>query len=73
LGPSSHLASDSLAPVRPAVTAGWRVAESRLAAAPDTPPFAAPSSLPPRYPEGLSRPWKEVFPTDAMPPEFDAR
>lgn len=63
--------SDALVGGQPAATATWRVAESRLAAAPDTPSFAAAGTLPPRYPEGLSRPWKEVFPTDATPPEFE--
>jgi hypothetical protein len=60
-------------PAPPTVTAVWREAESRLAAAPDTPSFSAPSAIPPRYPEGLSRPWKEVSPSDATPREFRPR
>jgi hypothetical protein len=65
--------SDALMPVRAKAAAGWRAAEFRLAAAPDSPSFAAPSAIPPRYPEGLTRPWKEVFPTDAAPREFEPR
>jgi hypothetical protein len=65
--------SDALMPARATVTAEWRSAETRLAAAPDTPSFAAPRAVPPRYPEGLTRPWKEVFPTDATPREFEPR
>jgi predicted anti-sigma-YlaC factor YlaD len=59
------------APAHAAVTATWRLAESRLAAAPDRPSVAAVSAVPPRYPEGLSRPWKEVYPPDATPREFE--
>jgi hypothetical protein len=58
---------------RPAVTAVWRLAESRIAAEPDKPSFSAVSTLPPRYPEGLLRPWKEVSPTDATPRVFRPR
>ena len=71
-GGSARPASDGLTPAQ-TTTAGWRVAEIRLAAAPDDPSFAALSALPPRYPEGLTRPWKEVFPTDATPREFEPR
>ena len=70
---SEHPASDALMPVRARAAATWQVAESRLAAAPDRPSFAAPSAVRPRYPEGLTRPWKEVFPTDATPREFEPR
>jgi hypothetical protein len=59
--------------VHPAVVVPWRAAENRIAAAPDAPPIAAPTSVPPRYPEGLLRPWKEVFPSDAIPPELAPR
>jgi hypothetical protein len=65
--------SDAVLSPRQAVTAAWRAAESRIAAAPDTPSFAAPSSLPPRYPEGRTRPWKEVSQTDATPRELEPR
>ena len=58
---------------RPAITAVWRIAESRIAAEPDSPSFSAVSTLPPRYPEGLLRPWKEVSPTDATPRAFRPR
>jgi anti-sigma factor RsiW len=71
-GGLSRPVSDALSPAQ-ATAAGWRVAEFRLAAAPDRPSFAAPSALPPRYPEGRTRPWKEVFPTDATPREFEPR
>lgn len=72
-GSLARPASDALSPAQATVGAGWRVAEFRLAAAPDHPSFAAPSALPPRYPEGRTRPWKEVFPTDATPREFEPR
>jgi hypothetical protein len=64
--PSAH----SLMPDRP-LAASWRLAEARIAASPDSPPVSAIGTLPPRYPEGLTRPWKEVFPTDATPREFE--
>ena len=44
--------------------ATWRFAESRIAAAPDNPPVQAIGTMPPRYPDGLLRPWKEVRPVD---------
>jgi hypothetical protein len=59
--------------IRPPVTAGWRMAESRIAAEPDIPSFSVPGAVPPRYPEGLLRPWKEVSPSDATPREFRPR
>ena len=48
----------------PDAYATWRFAESRIAAAPDNPPVQAIGTLPPRYPDGLLRPWKEVRPVD---------
>jgi hypothetical protein len=45
--------------------ASWQVAERQIAARPDYASVAAVGTLPPRYPEGLIRPWKEVHPTDA--------
>jgi hypothetical protein len=65
--------SDAEAFSRPAVTAVWRLAESRIAAEPDSPSFSAVSAVPPRYPEGLLRPWKEVASTDATPRAFRPR
>jgi anti-sigma factor RsiW len=65
--------SDAFESSRPAVTAVWRLAESRIAAEPDNPSFAADGTMPPRYPEGLLRPWKEVSSTDATPRAFKAR
>lgn len=62
---------DALEPAR-TVVATWRMAESRLAAEPDTPSFSAPGAVPPRYPEGLLRPWKEVPASDAGRREFTA-
>ncbi len=70
VGPSAAGAV-SLMPDRPAPAATWRAAEDRIAAAPDNPPVAQTGTLPLRYPEGQSRPWKEVLPTDAMPREFE--
>ena len=64
------VASDALEPAPPAVTASWRLAEAHLAKTPDTPPFSArETNVPPRYPDGLLRPWKEVPQTDAVPRE----
>jgi hypothetical protein len=65
--------SDAIGSSRTAITAVWRLAESRIAAEPDSPSFAAASTLPPRYPEGLLRPWKEVSSTDATPRAFRPR
>jgi hypothetical protein len=62
--------SDAVPVARPAVTASWRLAEAHLALTPDTPPFSArETTVPPRYPDGLLRPWKEVPSTDATPRE----
>ena len=72
-GTAVRSTGDALEPTRPAVTAVWRLAESRIAAEPDNPSFSAASSLPPRYPEGLLRPWKEVSSTDATPRAFRPR
>lgn len=66
-------AGDALESARPAVVATWRIAETRIAAEPDTPSFSAPGSVPPRYPEGLIRPWKEVAQNDATPRGFAPR
>ena len=49
----------------------WLAVEHRLAASPDIAPVAAVRSLPPRYPEGMTRPWKEVPPTDAAARELE--
>lgn len=70
VGPSAAGAV-SLMPDRPAAAITWRAAENRIAAAPDSPPVAQAGTLPLRYPEGQSRPWKEVLPTDATPREFE--
>ena len=71
LGFAERQPDETSAPAHPAVTATWRLAETRLAAAPDTPSFAAAGAVPPRYPEGLSRPWKEVSSSDASPRAFE--
>jgi hypothetical protein len=65
--PPSSTSPDAgaLSEFRPAPAAAWRLAESRLAARPDVRPMAAIGTLPPRYPDGLTRPWKEVPATDA--------
>jgi hypothetical protein len=72
-GTALRTGDDEVEPVRPAVTAVWRIAESRIAAEPDNPSFSAPGAVPPRYPDGLLRPWKEVPETDATPREFKPR
>jgi len=60
-----------VAPSQPAYTATWLAAEARLAARPEPQTPTQTGSLPARYPDGLSRPWKEVPPTDATPREFE--
>jgi hypothetical protein len=54
-----------------AVVVSWQAVEHRLAISPDVAPVAALRSLPPRYPEGLTRPWKEVSSTDAAARELE--
>ena len=59
--------TDSLPQARTTVIASWRAAEAHLALTPDTQPFSArETTFPPRYPDGLMRPWKEVPQTDAV-------
>lgn len=57
-------------PVRPAVVTSWQAAEHRIAASPDTASVAAVGTLPPRYPDGRLRPWKEVPTGDATAREL---
>jgi hypothetical protein len=45
--------------------ASWFSAEHRIAASPDVASTAAVGALPPRYPDGRIRPWKEVNSSDA--------
>jgi hypothetical protein len=45
--------------------AAWQTAEQRLAASPDVASVASVGTLPPRYPDGRIRPWKEVNSPDA--------
>ena len=63
-------ATPETAPVRPAAVATWQWVEHRLASSPDIPPVAV-VILPPRYPEGHTRPWKEVPSSDATAREFE--
>jgi hypothetical protein len=58
-------------PQHPARVVTWQAVEHRLAVTPDVAPVATVRSLPPRYPEGLTRPWKEVPPTDAAARELE--
>ena len=52
----------------PPSSASWRLAEAHLALTPDTASFSARGmTVPPRYPDGLLRPWKEVSQTDVVP------
>ena len=60
---ASQRGSDSVSTRPPA--ASWYAAEHRIAASPDVASTSALGSLPPRYPEGRIRPWKEVNPADA--------
>lgn len=67
-GTGINVSSDGLEPARPSVTASWRIAEAHLARTPDTASFSARGlTVPPRYPDGLLRPWKEVPQSDAIP------
>jgi hypothetical protein len=60
--------TDAVEPARAPVSASWRLAEAHLALTPDTASFSAYGmTLPPRYPDGLLRPWKEVSQTDVVP------
>ena len=64
------VSSDALEPARPSVSASWRLAEAHLARTPDTASFSARGmTVPPRYPDGQIRPWKEVPQSDAIPRE----
>lgn len=55
---------------KPAAPITWQQAEQRLASTLDVGSRAV-VVLPPRYPEGLVRPWKEVPATDAKPRELE--
>jgi anti-sigma factor RsiW len=59
------------APQLPAGVVAWQAVEHRLAVSPDVAPLGTVRSLPPRYPEGLMRPWKEVPATDAAARELE--
>jgi hypothetical protein len=65
------VATPAVVPAGPAAVVSWKAVEHRLAVTPDTAPIAAVRSLPPRYPEGLLRPWKEVPTTDAAARELE--
>lgn len=58
-------------PQHPAGVVSWQAVEHRLAVSPDVPPLGTVRTLPPRYPEGLTRPWKEVPATDAAARELE--
>ena len=58
-------------PQHPAGVVSWQVVERRLAISPDVAPLGTVRSLPPRYPEGLTRPWKEVPRLDATARELE--
>jgi hypothetical protein len=58
------------APARPAAVVTWQQVENRLASSPDIPSVAV-VILPPRYPEGRTRPWKEVPSSDATARELE--
>jgi hypothetical protein len=67
-------------PPHPGLDSRWRAAESLLASRPDIAPAAArvasratSGTLPPRYPDGLVRPRKEVPATDATARAFEPR
>jgi anti-sigma factor RsiW len=58
-------------PQHPAGIVSWQAVEHRLAVTPDVAPVAVVRSLPPRYPEGMIRPWKEVPASDAAARELE--
>ena len=58
--------------VRPP-SVSWYAAELRLAASPDAAAMVAVGALPPRYPDGRMRPWKEVSSTDATARGLDPK
>ena len=67
-GTGVPVTTDALEPARAPMSASWRVAEAHLAMTPDTASFSAHGmTVPPRYPDGLLRPWKEVSQTDVVP------
>jgi hypothetical protein len=63
-------ATPETAPARPAAVTTWQQVEHRLASSPDIPSVAV-VILPPRYPEGRTRPWKEVPSGDATVRELE--
>lgn len=63
-------ATPETAPARPAAVTTWQRVEHQLASSPDIPPVAV-VILPPRYPEGRTRPWKEVPSSDATVRELE--
>ncbi len=65
--------SDAGMPSHPPAAGAWLGAEHRLAFRTEAARAAAPVSVPPRYPEGLTRPWKEVPEPDASPREREPR
>jgi hypothetical protein len=69
LAPAPRLTETAPA-AKPAAVVPWQRAEMRLASTPDTGSRAV-VVLPPRYPEGHTRPWKEVPATDASARELE--
>lgn len=67
--PVSVASPDPVTPARSPGVNPWQAAEHRLASSPDTGPVAvfaaAAGTLPPRYPDTLFRPSKEVTASDA--------
>jgi hypothetical protein len=64
LMPSAPHRAPAIQSARP-LAAAWQSVEQRLAASPDIASTAAVGTLPPRYPDGRFRPWKEVNSQDA--------
>lgn len=58
-------------PQHPVGVVSWQAVEHRLAVSPDVAPLGTVRTLPPRYPEGLTRPWKEVPRPDAAARELE--
>ncbi len=62
--PAASSATPDIITARPPAAA-WQSAEQRIAATPDVASQAAIGTVPPRYPDGRFRPWKEVNSSDA--------
>ncbi len=67
--PAGQASPHVITPVQAPGVQQWQAAERRLASSPESGPqiviSAGPGTLPPRYPDTMLRPWKEVAAPDA--------